>query len=63
MSSIAFAGAAQSAAVGYVVGGLPCAGIILLTGVAPMPYLPYSAALRAWMREVPMSRRASRRTS
>ena len=58
MSSIAFAGAAQFAAVGYVAGGLPLAGIVLLTGLLNARHLLYSAALRPWMRDVPVTRRA-----
>jgi 4-azaleucine resistance transporter AzlC len=58
MSTIAFAGAAQFAAVGYVAGGLPFAGIILLTALLNARHLLYSAALRPWMREVPVTRRA-----
>ena len=41
-----FAGAAQFAAVGYVAGGLPWAGIILLTALLNARHLLYSAALR-----------------
>ncbi len=58
MSLIAFAGAAQFAAIGYVVGGLPWIGIILLTGLLNARHLLYSAALRPWMRDVPVTRRA-----
>ena len=58
MSTIAFAGAAQFAAVGYVAGGLPFAGIVLLTALLNARHLLYSAALRPWMRDVPVTRRA-----
>ncbi len=58
MSSIAFAGAAQFAAVGYVAGGLPWLGIILLTALLNARHLLYSAALRPWMSDVPFARRA-----
>jgi branched chain amino acid efflux pump len=58
MSLIAFAGAAQFAAIGYVVGGLPLVGIVLLTALLNARHLLYSAALRPWMRDVPVTRRA-----
>jgi 4-azaleucine resistance transporter AzlC len=58
MSVIVFAGAAQFAAVGYVAGGLPWAGIILLTALLNGRHLLYSAALSPWLRDVPRSRRA-----
>ena len=58
MSAIAYAGAAQFAAVGYVAGGLPWPGIILLTALLNARHLLYSAALRPWLRDVPLPRRA-----
>lgn len=57
MSTIVFAGAAQFAAVGYVAGGLPWPGVILLTALLNARHLLYSAALAPWLREVPRSRR------
>jgi branched chain amino acid efflux pump len=57
MSTIAFAGAAQFAAVGYVVGGLPWPGIVLLTGLLNARHLLYSASLAPWLRDVPRRRR------
>ena len=53
-----FAGAAQFAAVGYVAGGLPWPGIILLTGLLNARHLLYSAALAPWLRERPVDRGA-----
>jgi len=58
MSVIVFAGAAQFAAVGYVAGGLPWPGIILLTALLNARHLLYSAALAPWVQGVPRSRRA-----
>jgi 4-azaleucine resistance transporter AzlC len=59
MSVIVFAGAAQFAAVGYVAGGLPWPGVILLTALLNARHLLYSAALAPWMRDVPRPRRAA----
>ena len=53
MSVIVFAGAAQFAAVGYVAGGLPWPGVVLLTGLLNARHLLYSAALAPWLRDVP----------
>ncbi len=58
MSMIAFAGAAQFAAVGYVASGLAWPGIIVLTALLNARHLLYSAALSPWLREVPATRRA-----
>lgn len=58
MSTIVFAGAAQFAAVGYVAGGLPWIGIVLLTGLLNARHLLYSASLSPWLRDVPRPRRA-----
>jgi branched chain amino acid efflux pump len=58
MSMIAFAGAAQFAAVGYVASGLAWPGIIVLTALLNARHLLYSAALSPWLREVPRTRRA-----
>jgi 4-azaleucine resistance transporter AzlC len=58
MSVIVFAGAAQFAAVGYVAGGLPWVGIVLLTGLLNARHLLYSASLSPWLRDVPRPRRA-----
>ena len=58
MSVIVFAGAAQFAAVGYVASGLAWPGIILLTALLNARHLLYSAALRPWLRDVPLPRRA-----
>jgi 4-azaleucine resistance transporter AzlC len=58
MSTIVFAGAAQFAAVGYVAGGLPWPGVILLTALLNARHLLYSAALAPWLRDVPVWRKA-----
>lgn len=58
MSTIAFAGAAQFAAVGYVASGLAWPGVILLTALLNARHLLYSAALAPWLRDVPFVRRA-----
>src|SRR3954452_2340723 len=54
MSIIVFGGASQFAAVGYVASGLAWPGIILLTALLNARHLLYSAALRPWLREVPL---------
>jgi 4-azaleucine resistance transporter AzlC len=58
MSTIVFAGAAQFAAIGYVTSGLAWPGVLLLTALLNARHLLYSAALRPWLREVPLPRRA-----
>ncbi len=58
MSTIAFAGSAQFAAVGYVASGLAWPAIILLTALLNARHLLYSAALAPWLRDVPFARRA-----
>jgi len=58
MSLIVNAGAAQFAAVGYVASGLAWPGIILLTALLNARHLLYSAALRPWLRDVALPRRA-----
>ena len=58
MSTIVFAGASQFAAVGYVASGLAWPGILLLTALLNARHLLYSAALRPWLRDVPLPRRA-----
>jgi 4-azaleucine resistance transporter AzlC len=58
MSVFVFAGAAQFAAVGYVIQGLAWPGVILLTFLLNARHLLYSAALAPWLREVPRPRRA-----
>jgi 4-azaleucine resistance transporter AzlC len=57
MSTIVFAGAAQFAAVGYLVSGLAWPAIILLTALLNARHLLYSAALRPWLKDVPFARR------
>jgi 4-azaleucine resistance transporter AzlC len=58
MSIIVFGGASQFAAVGYVASGLAWPGILLLTALLNARHLLYSAALRPWLRDVPLPRRA-----
>ncbi len=59
MSVLVFAGAAQFAAVGYVVGGLAWPGVILLTALLNARHLLYSAALSPWLRDRPAVHRAA----
>jgi 4-azaleucine resistance transporter AzlC len=49
MSVIVFAGAAQFAAVGYVLGGFSWLAIVLLTAFLNARHLLYSAALAPWL--------------
>jgi 4-azaleucine resistance transporter AzlC len=58
MSVFAFAGAAQFAAIGYVVGGLPWLVIGLLTGLLNARHVLYSAAMAPWFRGRPFVERA-----
>jgi predicted branched-subunit amino acid permease len=58
MSTIVFAGAAQFAAVGYIVGGVAWPAVLLLTFLLNARHLLYSAALRPWLRDVSMPKRA-----
>jgi len=58
MSILAFGGAAQFAAVQLVAGGLPWAGIVLLTGFLNARHLLYSAALAPWLSDRPKAVRA-----
>jgi predicted branched-subunit amino acid permease len=50
MSTIAFAGAAQFAVVGYVASGVAWPAIIVLTGLLNARHVLYSAALAPWFR-------------
>ncbi len=59
MSVFAFAGAAQFAAVGYVVAGVSWPAIVLLTALLNARHLLYSAAMAPWLRGVPFPRRAA----
>jgi predicted branched-subunit amino acid permease len=58
MSTIAFGGAAQFAAVGYVASGVAWPAVVLLTALLNGRHLLYSAALSPWLRHVPVARRA-----
>ena len=59
MSVLAFAGAAQFAAVGYVAAGLPWAPIVLLTFFLNARHLLYSASLAPHFRGVSLPHRAA----
>lgn len=50
MSVIAFAGAAQFAAIGYVASGVPWGVIGILTGLLNARHVLYSAAMAPWFR-------------
>jgi predicted branched-subunit amino acid permease len=50
MSTIAFAGAAQFAVVGYVASGVAWPAILVLTGLLNARHVLYSAALAPWFR-------------
>ncbi len=58
MSSIVFAGAAQFAAIGGLVAGLPWPSIVLITLVLNARHLLYSAALAPRLQAFPLPRRA-----
>jgi 4-azaleucine resistance transporter AzlC len=58
MSVIVFAGAAQFAAVGYVVGGFSWPGVVLLTAFLNARHLLYSAALAPYIADRPRPVRA-----
>jgi 4-azaleucine resistance transporter AzlC len=59
MSAIVFAGAAQFAAVGYVVAGVSWPAILLLTALLNARHVLYSAALRPWLKDESAPRRAA----
>jgi 4-azaleucine resistance transporter AzlC len=59
MSTIVFAGAAQFAAVGYVLGGFSWAGVVLLTAFLNARHLLYSAALSPYVADRPRPVRAA----
>ena len=58
MSVIVFAGAAQFAAVGYVLGGFSWLGVVLLTAFLNARHVLYSAALAPYLGDQPRWRRA-----
>jgi len=58
MSVIVFAGAAQFAAVGYVMGGFSWVGVVLLTAFLNARHLLYSAALAPYLADRPRPLRA-----
>jgi len=58
MSFIAFAGAAQFAAIGYVAAGVPWGVIGILTGLLNARHILYSAAIAPWFRGRPFGERA-----
>ena len=53
MSTIVFAGASQFAAVGYVLGGFPWLGVVLLTSFINARHFLYSAALAPYLTQRP----------
>lgn len=59
MSLLAFGGAAQFAAIGYVSSGLPWAGIVVLTFLLNARHALYAAALAPMMRDRPLVERAA----
>ncbi len=58
MSVLVFAGAAQFAAVGWIVSGLPWPAVVLLTAFLNARHLLYSAALAPFVASRPRSERA-----
>lgn len=58
MSVIVFAGAAQFAALGLLVQGVPWLGIVVLTGLLNARHLLYSASLAPWLAGRPRRERA-----
>jgi predicted branched-subunit amino acid permease len=58
MSTIAFAGAAQFAVVGYVASGVAWPAILVLTALLNARHVLYSAALAPWFRGRPFGERA-----
>ncbi len=58
MSVIVFAGAAQFAAVGYVLGGFSWLGVVLLTAFLNARHVLYSAALAPYLADRPRWQRA-----
>jgi 4-azaleucine resistance transporter AzlC len=59
MSTFVFAGASQFAAVGYVAGGFPWLGILLLTSFINARHFLYSAALAPYVTDRPRLVRAA----
>jgi 4-azaleucine resistance transporter AzlC len=59
MSVIVFAGAAQFAAIGYLVGGFSWLGIVLLTAFLNARHLLYSASLAPYLADRPRALRAA----
>ena len=58
MSVIVFSGAAQFAAIGYVLGGFSWLGVVLLTGFLNARHLLYSASLAPYVADRPRAVRA-----
>ena len=58
MSTLVFAGAAQFAAVGYVLGGFSWAGVVLLTAFLNARHLLYATALAPYLAPKPRRLRA-----